>query len=46
MRRGRRPTALALAALAAAVAAVLVIALGPGSDTYVVKAHFMTRASW
>ena len=41
MTRGRRPTALALAALVAAVAAVLAITLGPGSDTYVVKAHFM-----
>ncbi len=40
MMRGRRPTALALAALVAALAAVVAITFGPGSNTYVVNAQF------
>jgi phospholipid/cholesterol/gamma-HCH transport system substrate-binding protein len=37
----RRVTALALAALVAAVVAVVVISIGPGSSSYVVKAQFL-----
>jgi phospholipid/cholesterol/gamma-HCH transport system substrate-binding protein len=40
MTRGRRPTALALAALVAAAVAVATVTLGPGSSSYVVNAQF------